>query len=901
MISLLSGKDFHKIDFIHVTKYNKLRASYAKSTPINLDGISDIFASPNSNIVSDHDQNEKLNSSNILHDLEDESLDENTLNQDTLTTSDQNISESNNNINNNNEDNFSVLSIVQPTNDDDPHQHQQQQNDEFQPSITAEGLAYLNILRSTCDSHPLFSNQHISLMSKVLLANPNLYSELSNIKTSKGFTFDQAVIQIGVDYPWLPIGCIFGDEDCYEKFAPFYDQLIQQIHPMDPVDIHRSDLISSHVTWHGYPIFDPAVVRSCTVRGSRNLSGFALSPLCSRAERRKIESILKSASRALQRDLSGRYFPLDSTDPRLETRLLFTKPREDTMTSAAGCARDWDDDGRGIFHNDRRSLLMWVNEEDHLKLISLERGGNLISVFDRWCRAMISLETALNTGGHRFLYNTHLGYLTTCPSNIGTALRVGVSVKLPVLSTQGELFADVCDRLGLLYRPSSAKDGWCDVSNGHRVGISETETVQTVIDGVRMLIELDKCLQEELNGEGNNTFRELLEEIPEAFTPIHISTDYVELASTPRENTPIDNKLGSNYPRFKEMHTSLMAKHLTPEIYHSYVGKKTRNGYTLDECIQCGVDIPSLPVGIIACDEECYHLFRNIFHPILMQWNKLNPINNNQHHKLSCKSVLWKHSYSSSALPIELINTLEPYQEAISEVCVVFERNIGGFAMSPSLSRGDRRIILELMREFFTSQDESGMEIIRGKFLTGDELLSIGKDYFVSLSSVQTEASSSGCRRDWPDGRGVFQLYDEDLSVVINDENHIKIVSKSSNFDINKNMLAALDIINKIETFLESKHLLYQHHTNLGYLTTCPSMVGMAFKFSMKLNLNNPITKEDVLHMKHDSINVKCVKLEESLFELSNLLNLGIAEYDAIESVLSFAYDLMSLNESRMK
>jgi len=261
----------------------------------------------------------------------------------------------------------------------------------FIPSTTKEGIEYLNQLRSKCDNIPYFSNQHNSLMSKVLLSNPTLYSDLSTIKTARGYTFDQAVIQIGIDNPWLPIGCIFGDEDCYEKYAPFYDQLIRQIHQVEPGTVHRSDLISSHVTWHGYPVFDPTVVRSCTVRASRNLSGFALSPLCSRAERRKIESILKSASRSLQRDLSGRYFPLNSTDSRLEARLLFAKPKDESMPAAAGCGRDWLD-GRGVFHNDRRSLLMWVNEEDHLKLISLERGGNLISVFDRWCRAMMSLE-----------------------------------------------------------------------------------------------------------------------------------------------------------------------------------------------------------------------------------------------------------------------------------------------------------------------------------------------------------------------------------------------------------------------------------------------------------------------------------------------------------------------------
>lgn len=45
-------------------------------------------------------------------------------------------------------------------------------------------------------------------------------------------------------------------------------------------------------------------------------------------------------------------------------------------------ARDWPD-ARGIWHNDNKNFLVWVNEEDHLRLISMEKGGNMKAVFER--------------------------------------------------------------------------------------------------------------------------------------------------------------------------------------------------------------------------------------------------------------------------------------------------------------------------------------------------------------------------------------------------------------------------------------------------------------------------------------------------------------------------------------
>lgn len=146
------------------------------------------------------------------------------------------------------------------------------------------------------------------------------------------------------------------------------------------------------------------------------------------------------------------------------------------------------------------------------------------------------------------MWNEHLGYVLTCPSNLGTGLRAGVHVKLPNLSKH-ELFGEVLKRLRLQKRgtgmqtvtqtplylltgnqrsylkkreestfplliilwpdvtdnlnylciqggvDTAAVGGVFDISNADRLGFSEVELVQMVVDGVNLLVEMEKRLE----------------------------------------------------------------------------------------------------------------------------------------------------------------------------------------------------------------------------------------------------------------------------------------------------------------------------------------------------------------------------------------------------------------------
>ncbi len=100
---------------------------------------------------------------------------------------------------------------------------------------------------------------------------------------------------------------------------------------------------------------------------------------------------------------------------------------------------------------------------------------------------------ALGAQGFSFQFNDHLGFIHSCPTNCGTGMRASVHVKLPLLSkTAG--FKELCDSLRVQARGehsehSADSSGVYDISNKERLGKTEVQLVQTMIDGVRTLIQ----------------------------------------------------------------------------------------------------------------------------------------------------------------------------------------------------------------------------------------------------------------------------------------------------------------------------------------------------------------------------------------------------------------------------
>merc|ERR1712137_1139286 len=107
----------------------------------------------------------------------------------------------------------------------------------------------------------------------------------------------------------------------------------------------------------------------------------------------------------------------------------------DKMQAASGYHEHWPH-GRGVFHNPEKTFVNWVNEGDHIRIISMEYGGDVKAVFSRLAAGAKEIEEGVRkeTGVEDvFMMHPKFGSVACCPSNLGTGMRGGVHILVPKL------------------------------------------------------------------------------------------------------------------------------------------------------------------------------------------------------------------------------------------------------------------------------------------------------------------------------------------------------------------------------------------------------------------------------------------------------------------------------------
>ena len=344
----------------------------------------------------------------------------------------------------------------------------------------------------TSFEYPKFPDGCASKLCKHL--SKEVFESLKDKQTAHGFTLQKA-IHSGVENPDSGIGVYAGDEESYTTFAPLFDPIIEDYHSFSKNAAHQSNLNPDDLN---APNTDPQgdYVISTRIRVGRNVAGLPLGPAISREQRNKIEIQVSEVLNQLEDDLAGTYYPLQGMSEADRTQLIedhFLFKAGDRFLEAAGLNRDWPE-GRGIYHNDEKTFLVWINEEDQLRIISMQMGGDIKQVFTRLSNAISKIESKV-----KFAYTDHLGYLTSCPTNLGTAMRASVHIKLPRLAKDMDLFKKIADQYHLQIRGihgehSESEGGIYDISNRRRLGVTEVECVQDMYDGVVALIAREKSL-----------------------------------------------------------------------------------------------------------------------------------------------------------------------------------------------------------------------------------------------------------------------------------------------------------------------------------------------------------------------------------------------------------------------
>ena len=330
-----------------------------------------------------------------------------------------------------------------------------------------------------------------SLLKKFL--TQDVFEAIKDRKTSFGGSLD-LIARSGLENPDSSIGAYASDEDAYHTFSPLFDPIILSYHNLSsgfkhpPLDFGNPKELKDLDPQNKYII-------STRVRCARSLKGFPLNSLLTKEQYGEIEAKVTNVLADPAAGIEGEYYSLSSMPAAekqelIRSHLLFKEG--DRFLEAAQASRFWPT-GRGIFINKQRTFLVWVNEEDHLRIISMQAGADLAAIYTRLVHALEVLASKIE-----FSRDDRLGYLTFCPSNIGTTIRASVHIRLPHLARDKARMDEIAGKYKLQIRGthgehSDVEGGVFDISNKRRCGLTEFEVVKELQDGILEIIRAEEA------------------------------------------------------------------------------------------------------------------------------------------------------------------------------------------------------------------------------------------------------------------------------------------------------------------------------------------------------------------------------------------------------------------------
>ena len=226
---------------------------------------------------------------------------------------------------------------------------------------------------------------------------------------------------------------------------------------------------------------------SSRVRLARNVKDAAFPGWAKKPERVRVLDLIRPAIQSLPEMKDAFAESMDSLST-LDKQILVERhliSREHAAKSA----------GSGLVVNREETLCFMINEEDHLRMQALRPGLQLRQAWTAIDQADTALEKRLE-----YAFSPELGYLTACPTNIGTGIRVSAMLHLPglVLAEQINPIIQSVNKLGLAVRGlygegTEALGNVFQVSNQMTLGESETAIVE----------RLEKVLAQIIEHEGN--------------------------------------------------------------------------------------------------------------------------------------------------------------------------------------------------------------------------------------------------------------------------------------------------------------------------------------------------------------------------------------------------------------
>lgn len=232
------------------------------------------------------------------------------------------------------------------------------------------------------------------------------------------------------------------------------------------------------------------IVMCSRIRLARNLAEFPFATRASKSEKLDIERLVNTAIR--QKSLDLEYADVHSMN-LLDRQFLVERQLISRELASS-------DGPRGVAFGLRENVSLMVNEEDHLRIQVMNSGLSLHEVWEQINDLDDRLEETLN-----YAFSPELGYLTACPTNIGTGIRVGVMLHLPALAQAKQIdkFFRALQKInfavrGLYGEGSQAFGDFYQISNQQTLGKSEETLIKSLNDIIPQIIQYERSARQAL-------------------------------------------------------------------------------------------------------------------------------------------------------------------------------------------------------------------------------------------------------------------------------------------------------------------------------------------------------------------------------------------------------------------
>ena len=244
------------------------------------------------------------------------------------------------------------------------------------------------------------------------------------------------------------------------------------------------------------------IVISSRIRLARNLVQFPFIRRCTDHNRADIEELLREKVSEIEELKNVLYLDVDGLES-LDRQFLVERQLISRELAESNGARSV-----AIDAEEQYSLM--INEEDHLRIQLMKSGLDLNGAWEQIREIDDRIEQRVS-----YAWHDRLGYLTACPTNVGTGMRVSVMLHLPalVITRQIDKVFRSLQKISLAVRGlygegSQAMGDFYQISNQITLGRTEEELIEKVGDVVPVLIDYERRAREYLVVESQNDLRD---------------------------------------------------------------------------------------------------------------------------------------------------------------------------------------------------------------------------------------------------------------------------------------------------------------------------------------------------------------------------------------------------------